>query len=671
MPIIPFSLALKPGVSTQSTALQTGAGVNMSNLIRHKMGQIQKLGGCARLSNSQFIGTARSLLPWADLNGRQFIGIGTTELLQVYQDGEIYPIQPVEATSDLPAPFTTVAASTTVTITDGFFTPVVGQWINIANITYVDGITLQGLYQVSAIGAGTYEIVVGTPAIAGVVGGGDVLTFDTTIGLDTIEITLGAATFVDGQALIIGVSTAVGGLTVEGYYPVVVTVGPVNTITDDELALATATGQENGGDVRIEYLLVLPAGDSTTGAYGTGPYSAGPYGVGTPGLPVVPVTWWLALWGENLIAAYAQGTLYEWTPPVALGNVATPVAGAPSAMNGVFVAAPQQQAVAWGIYSATLLEQDDLLIGWCDVADLNDWTATSINQAGTFRLSSGSRIQSGLWNGLAGLIWTDLDLWSMTYVGFPLIYGFNRIGENSGLLAPRAVGVLGSLVAWMSQDEFFIYRGGGVQTLPCDVHDFVFDNIDKNYQDAVFCAVNSSMSEFAWWYPTQGSEGVCNAYVKWNSLENLWDVGSGSLLLSAWADQSVVGTPIGADYNNLIQQFETSYDFDGNPLDSWFRTGFFQMSEGEEFVTLKRIMPDFTLSEGGVVQVTVYVSDMLVPSSAYPVRTYGPYTVTAETPYFIVRARGRVMQFKVQCTTLNTFWRYGKPLAEIQREGRR
>jgi hypothetical protein len=670
MSLIPFSLALKPGVSTQATALQTGAGVNMSNLIRHKIGQIQKLGGCVRLSNSEFIGTARSLLPWADLSQRQYIGIGTTELLEVYQDGEIYPIQPIEATSDLATPFTTVAASTTVTITDGVFAPAVGQWINIANITYVDGITLQGLYQVSAIGAGTYEIVVGTPAIAGVVGGGDVLTFDTTNLSSVVEITLGAGTFVEGQALIVGVLTTVGGIDIEGYYPVTVAAGPVYTIEDDEVASSTATAQENGGDVRIEYLLVLPAGDSTTGTYGTGLYSAGPYGIGTAGSPI-PVVWWLALWGENLIAAYAQGTLYEWTPPVALGNVATPVAGAPSAMNGVFVAAPQQQAVAWGIYSATLLEQDDLLIGWCDVADLNDWTATAINQAGTFRLSSGSRIQSGLWNGLSGLIWTDLDLWSMTYVGFPLIYGFNRIGENSGLLAPRAVGVLGSLVAWMSQDEFFIYRGGGVQTLPCDVHDFVFDNIDKNYQDAVFCAVNSSMSEFAWWYPTQGSEGVCNAYVKWNSLENLWDVGSGSLLLSAWADQSVVGTPIGADYSNLIQQFETSYDFDGDPLDSWFLTGFFQMSEGEEFVTLKRIMPDFTLSEGGVVQVTVYVSDMLVPSSAYPVRTYGPYTVTAETPYFIVRARGRVMQFKVQCTTLNTFWRYGKPLAEIQKEGRR
>ena len=111
MPVIPFSLALKPGVLTQSTALQTGAGVNMSNLIRHKMGQIQKLGGCVRLSNSQFIGTARSLLPWADLSQRQYIGIGTTELLQVYQDGEIYSIQPIEDTSNLTLPFTTVAGS--------------------------------------------------------------------------------------------------------------------------------------------------------------------------------------------------------------------------------------------------------------------------------------------------------------------------------------------------------------------------------------------------------------------------------------------------------------------------------------------------------------------------------------------------------------------------------
>lgn len=669
--MIPFTLALKPGVSTQSTALQTGAGLNMSNLIRHKDGNIQKLGGCVRLSNETFIGVARCLLPWADLSGNEYIGIGTSELLQVYSAGQITPIHPIEDTSNLAAPFTTVAGSTTVTITDGGFAPVEGQWINIVTLTYVDGIKLQGLYQITSVGSGDYTIEVPTPASAGVVGGGVTLTFDTTNLMSEVEITLGAATFYDGESLVVGVSTTVGGLTLFDYYPVAVSGGPLYEITDDQTASSTATAQENGGNVRIEYLLVLPVGDSTTGLYGMGLYGAGLYGTATPGEEPVPVIWYLALWGENLLAAYSQGTLYEWVPPVSVGNVATAVAGAPSQMNGVFVAAPQQQAVAWGIYSASLAEQDDLLVGWCDVADLNQWTATATNQAGTFRLSSGSKILAGLWNGLSGLLWTDTDMWGMTYIGFPLVYGFNRMGENAGLLSSRAVGVMGGLVAWMSQDEFFVYQGGSVQPKACPVHDFVFDQLDQNYPESVFCAVNTAMGEFAWWFPVQGSEGVCTAYVKWNAMEDVWDVGSEGLSLSAWADQSVIGMPIGAAYNGLIQQFERSYDFDGEPLSSGFLSGYFQMTSGLEFVTLKRLYPDFYLSPGGVVQVTVYVRDTIsqTETAAYPVRTYGPYTVTAETPFVVVGARGRVFQIRLECTTLNTFWRYGSPPAEIQPDG--
>ena len=289
MPIIPFSLALKPGVSTQSTALQTGAGVNNSNLIRHKYGQIQKLGGCARLSNSQFIGTARSLLPWSDLSGNTYIAIGTTQLLQVWNLGEITPIHPIEATSDLTLPFTTTAGSPTITVTDGFFVPVVGQWINIATLSYVDGIKLQGLYIVTSVGTGDYTIEAATAAIAGVVGGGVTLTFDTTNTSAVVEITLGAATFVEGEPLIVSVTTTVGGIDIEGYYPVSVSVGPVYEITDDETASSTATAQENGGDVRIEYLLVMPVGDATTGTYGTGPYGAGAYGVATAGADPIGV----------------------------------------------------------------------------------------------------------------------------------------------------------------------------------------------------------------------------------------------------------------------------------------------------------------------------------------------------------------------------------------------
>lgn len=671
--MVDMRLKFEPGVSVQSTPLQTGLGLQASNLIRHKLGQIQKYAGCSRLSSDTFHGTARALLPWADLHGAGYIGIGTNELLEVYSEGAISSITPIDATSDLLTPYTTVAGSPLVTITDGSYVPAEGQWIEIQNASYVDGIFLQGVYKIVSVGVGDYVIDAGTNAIAGAVAAGAVITFNTTNTLTAVTITLGAYAFADQYDLLVGVSTIVGGITFVGDYTVTVTVGPVNTITGSVAASSTTSGQENGGNVRINYLLLLPVDDATSGTYGTGLYGEGLYGTATSSVLSPPqVRWTLAQWGEDLLAAYATGTIYHWVPPVAVGNVATAVAGAPSAVNGVFVAAPQQQAVAWGAYSATLGEQDALLIKWCDVADLNTWNVTTTNQAGSFRLTSGARVLSGMWFGLSGLLWTDLDMWVMTYVGFPLVYGFNRVGENCGLISQRAAGISGTTVAWLSINEFFIYRGGQVTVLPCDVHDFIFNNIDMTYADAVYCASNASSSELAWWFPVLGSDGVCTAYVKWNVTEGFWDYGQDQLTLSAWSDQSVFGPPIAADYNGLIQQFETAVDFDGVSLASSFATGFFTLQDGTDFVFLERIRPDLTMSTGGQVQIYINVADSVaqVPDAAYPVRTYGPYTVTQSTPFIVVRARGIYFQFILVAASPNTFWRIGSPLAIVQPDGK-
>ena len=239
--------------------------------------------------------------------------------------------------------------------------------------------------------------------------------------------------------------------------------------------------------------------------------------------------WSMDKWGENLIAAPAGGTIYQWVPPVAGGNIALPLTNAPSVVNGCIVAAPEQQIIAWGIYSNSLGQQDPLLIGWCDVADNTDWTASATNQAGTFRITSGSRIVDVIWYGLAGLLWTDLDFWSMTYSNFPLIYGFNKIAPNCGLIGPRAADQLGTRVAWMSQNDFFQYAGGQVQTIECTVRDFVFNNLDRTYTDNIHCDTNTFYGEFMWRFPTTGSAGVCDAYVKWSPTENgAWDYEHGS-----------------------------------------------------------------------------------------------------------------------------------------------
>lgn len=382
--------------------------------------------------------------------------------------------------------------------------------------------------------------------------------------------------------------------------------------------------------------------------------------------------WSMDNWGQNLIAAPQGGTIYQWIPPVSGGNIAAPLLNAPSEVNGCIVAAPEQQIIAWGVFDGTLGEQNPLLIQWCDVADNTDWTLSATNQAGSFPITSGTKVVQIIWYGLAGLIWTDLDFWSMTYANFPLIYGFNKIAPNCGLIGPRAANQLGTRVAWMSQNDFFQYAGGQVQAVECTVRDFVFNNLDRNYTQNIHCDTNTFYGEFMWRFPTIGSAGVCNAYVKWSPTENnAWDFGLGLPTISAWADESVIGAPIGADYNGMIQQFETALDFDGVAIDNGFTTGWFYLAEGQEFIFLERIMPDFTLNVGGAVQITIEVADEIPPDDTdYPVRVYGPYPVTRATPYIIVRARGRVARLTLDCTMAGTFWRYGKPLATAAIDGR-
>lgn len=670
--MLPITLELRPGVDTQKTFLQNAGGVSESNLIRHKNGLIQKTGGCTKLSADTFIGTARAMFGWADLFGNPYLAIGTNELLEVESNGNITNITPITQTDNLTNSLAVTMGSSIVTVTDPGFDAPEGSWIFIETATYIGGIFLQGLYQVLVSTFPTFTFDSGTLATSNVGAGGTTATYTTTLGQSQVQVTLGAYTFFNGQNWTVGVSTSVGGITLFGNdYTVTV---PGDTIDGDTLATSGTSAVENGGAVRIAYLQQVPEEVFPTGAYGAGPYGSGPYNVGGTSSGINITQWSLDQWGGDLVCCFEGSTVYLWTPPVAPENTAVPVVGAPSAVNGLMTTSPEQQVMAFGIFSATLGQQDPMLIGWCDIDDLTDWTASATNQAGTFRLSTGSKIIGWLWMGLSGLIWTDVDLWIVSYIGFPFIYSFQRIGSNSGLISRRSAGVIGTRVLWLEKFDFFLFEGGQVQPLICPVRDFIFNNIDHAYDGAVFAAVNTVDQEIAWWFPTIGSNGVCNAYVKLQVVEQLWDYGprtlpnpdGTSLELSAWADHSVVGNPIGAFYTGFLEQFETSTDFDGVTLTSSFLTGWFNLAAGQEYVFLERILPDFILSSGGSLQVTVYVADNM---NATPV-AYGPFTVDATTQFFPVRARGRVMQLLIQCSTPNTFWRYGKPMAVIQPDGR-
>jgi hypothetical protein len=313
----------------------------------------------------------------------------------------------------------------------------------------------------------------------------------------------------------------------------------------------------------------------------------------------------------------------------------------------MFVAMPQRQIIAWGSSFNSI--QDPMLIRWCDIGNIYIWVAFATNQAGSYRIPRGSRIVGGIQGPQQGLIWTDLSVWSMQYVNQPDVWSFNEIGTGCGLIARKAAASMGGIVYWMGQSQFFTLSGEGVQTLPCTVWDYIYQNLDRSNLDKIRVAPNSRFNEISWYFPTTTSGGEVAAYVKYNTLVRQWDVGP--LARTAWINESVLGPPIGAGTDNYIYQHETSNDADGQPMTPYFQTGYYTMNDGDEKTFVDQIWPDMKWGfnrgyENGAMtyqapiaslQITFYVAD-------YPGDTpkqYGPYTMTQSTPFNIPICRSR------------------------------
>lgn len=660
-------LSPQAGVVTLATKLAVGGNWAASNLVRFKDGLLQKLGGWACLTTATIRGTCRAIFAWSDLSGKSYISAGTTSNLQLYNAGQLYDITPIRRSADLTRPFTSVAGSSIIVVDDVGAAPLEGDAINIPSRVSIGGGCLQGWYSVgSAPTANQYNINSGSSALATSAAVGTLATYTTQASDPIVAVSLPAHGLISGMTFTVGVSTSVGGLTLEGDY----TVRTVHTSSDFDFdAGADATGAasaiENGGDVRIDYAIAAQVSGSVR-------------------------VWWFDNWGEDLMACPNEGSLYLWAPPIAKGNVATVIGTAPTYNTGFFIAMPAHIVVAFGSTDSLTAVQDKVLIRWSNVDDYTDWTATVTNQAGSYRLPSGSYIIGAVQAPMQAFIFTDIELWTMTYIGYPLVFSFQKVGWACGLLAPKAVARIGNALIWMGHKEFFIYDGAQVKALPCPVWDQVFPLLDKPNSAKCFAAVNSDFSEVSFFYPVQDTnpyafgsraygEGAfggkyqspvatnneCSSYVKYNLRDGVWDYGV--LARTAWMDQSVVGEPIGVDISGLLQQHEVSDNADGTAMQSSASTGWMKISNGGEFVFLERIIPDFFVSGTFSVGLTVSIAD-------YPndnVQTFGPYTVDASTQYVVVRARGRFVSLSLDLSALDSFVRMGQFLMIVQPSGRR
>ena len=610
------------------------------------------------------------------------------------------------------------ATGTTATITIRFFfrhTFYVGQsiFINGVNDAGYNGtytvVTVPDIYQLT-VSKTSGTAITALNSFDGTVNpnvqyAGLVPKYYTSSGLKTVTVQLQSHGLALGDTYNAAISTTVGGTTISGLYTVTRLISDSQfEINVTNAATSTTNAFANGGNINAQLLVAL-VNSSVAGNffYGGGVYNEGLYGSGyvpatANGSPITAVDWSLDNWGSILISCPKNGSIYYWEP---IGGNITNLSYCPNAplFNiGAFVAMPQRQIVAYG--SSFDGVQDPLLVRWCDLEDFSIWLGQANNQAGSYRIPTGSKIVGGIQASQQALIWTDLDLWSMSYIGQPYIYSFNKIGANAGLIAQKAAGQMGGEVYWMSQKAFFKFGANGVEPIPCPIWDQVFQNffpgVDANgntYTDRIRCAPNCQFGEITWYFPAHYTSdidadtglpdddlimgtGEVNAYVKYNVMLRQWDYGyqhpdDPTVLVgrTAWVDQSVLGPPIGAAAATsvpgqsggfYVYQHETDNDADMNAMQAGFTTGYADIADGDNMIFIDQVWPDmkwgfFDEPKTAEVKITFYVTN-------YPgdlPRVYGPYSVTVGTQYLSVRMRGRLIAFSVTSTDLGSFWRLG------------
>jgi hypothetical protein len=398
-------------------------------------------------------------------------------------------------------------------------------------------------------------------------------------------------------------------------------------------------------------------------------------------------TWFLDNLGENGLAQTTHGRLLVYKPPPLdpPGDppTADPVLTAPSTGHGMFVAMPQAQVILWG--SEPILDSgviDPLLIRFSDVGTYDIWIAAVGNQAGSYRLSRGSRIMGAIQAPQTTLIFTDTDVWSMSYIGPPLIYGFTIMGTGCGLVAPHAVVTLGRTTYWRGADGFWKFGDSGVQSMECSVWDYAFLDLDTDNINKCHAGANSYSDEVTFYHPSlsepyrRGVEEIEGTvlsnepdhYVKMNTNGPAWD--KGVLGRTAWINTNIFGPPLGADLNYRVQQHETGFDDDDQPMRGVFaETGYSEIGDGTVIPMVDQCQPDFKwFGKNGGVNLTL---KSLSYAGSKP-RSHGPWSMTETTQFFNPRARGRHVAVRFDWVARRGFSaRLGATLMRFKPAGKR
>jgi len=617
-------LQFKPGVDRENTRYAAEGSWYETNKVRFRRGMPQKIGGWVRLSNQSFLGICRSMLNWITLQGQNLVSVGTNLKYYIERGGAYYDITPIR--------LTTAAGDVTFTASDGF---------PLLQVTDVDH------------GALVNDFVTFSGAVS--LGG--------NITADVLNQEYQVFSVVDG----------------DNY-----------TILADVSANASDTG--NGGASTVG-AYQIPVGNEIAVPF-TG-WSAGSWGNGTwgfSGTTDAPMRLWSqANFGEDLFFTYRGGAPFYWDASNGVETRAVYVsslAGAsdvPVIVNKAFVSDIFRFAFCFGANDLGTSVLDPMLIRWSDQEDVANWTPAATNQAGSLRLSRGSEIITALQARQEVLVWTDTALYGMQYLGAPEVWGAQLLGDNITIASTNAAVYSGNIAYWMGTDKFYLYDGT-VQTLPCAVRSYVFNDFNVSQYAQVVAGTNERFDEI-WWFYCSAESTQNDRYVVYNYMQNIWYYGT--LSRSAWIDADLRENPMAATYSNNLVNHEVGYDCQETatpfPITATLVSSEFDLDDGDKFMFVKRMLPDVTFegSTADAPAATMTLSPMENSGSGYnnPLSEGGnsSATVTRSTTVPIeqftgqvfVRVRGRQMAFKIESTELGVAWKLGIPRLDMRPDGRR
>jgi hypothetical protein len=642
----------KPGIDKQNT--ESGAENRWvdSDNVRFRYGLPEKVGGWSSLVTDTIVGVARAQHAFVDIAGNRYVAIGTDKFLLLYFEGKLYDITPLKTTLTS-ATIATTNASPTCTITKS------GHGLSVGDIVQLDSVTL--------------------PSGTG----------------------FSASDFEDKNFQVITVPTT-----------------STFTITQSSNASGTVS---TGGSLSIKpYEPVGPRAQSYGYGWGIAGWGAGNWGEAAAATDVTlePGLWSLDNFGQVLVATIMNGKTFTWN-----AGASTPLETRASTATSGFTTTNNPTATRVSLISPTtrhLLHfgtettigdtttQDDMFIRFSDQEDINTFTPSAINTAGTLRLQDGTKIIGAIKAKEVILVWTDNALYTMSFIGAPFTFRLDQVGTNCGLIGQNAVVEIDGSAFWLSSKGFFLYDGT-VKSIPCSVEDFVYDNFDTTKGQQVAAGLNNLFTEITWYYPASGSE-YNNKYVVFNYGESAGVPGgvwyTGTEARTSWIDSNVYPNPFATKYDSTADgTFPVIVGQDGLGQTTYFEhevgtdqlnpngttttvTSFIQSFDidleqrqrnaqgrasgpkisGELFLAMRRFVPDFKTLAGNA-KVTLNVKRY--PQQTSSQTALSPFTITSSTDKKDTRARGRSVSLKIENDSTSESWRFGTLRLDIQNDGRR